>query len=518
MKNDGNGFGGMAALRLAAALLCGMAVWSGALNAAEPRATATVEIDLGTVLGPVKPMHAVNNGPTVKKPSGGQKCGNFEDYRAARIPFARTHDSINCVPGGAHTCDISAVFPDFDADENDPANYDFVFTDHYLDNIRRAGTAVFFRLGQTIEHGPKKYGALPPKDFAKWARICEHVILHYNEGWGWGVDKAFTTKNIAWSNQFDIAYWEIWNEPDLNYRGDPEALTDDPLCWGGTVTNFFRLYETAARHIKGKFPHVKVGGPALCYSLKWADLFLAYCRDVGAPLDFFSWHAYAKEPGWIAEKARQVRKLMDGYGFGKAESILDEWNYVKGWVDDWPYSLEVESGRFNQKGAAFIMATMADCQSCPVDMLMFYDARIDCAMNNMFSFPSQLPLKGYYPFYAWSKLADRGTQVACRVADEPDKDGNVPKSRPGRPAGGFHAVAAKGGDGSGVVIVARYSDDNNVTDTAEVRLRPFGVPLARVRCHLTDSVRTYTEVPLDVQGDGSALIRMQPNSFAIIEW
>ena len=78
----------------------------------------------------------------------------------------------------------------------------------------RAGTKVFFRLGQTIEHGPKKYGALPPKDFAKWARICEHVIRHYNEGWG--VDKEWTTLNVAWSNQFNIVYWEIWNEPDLD--------------------------------------------------------------------------------------------------------------------------------------------------------------------------------------------------------------------------------------------------------------------------------------------------------------
>ena len=87
-------------------------------------------------------MHAVNNGPSVKKPGGDQKNGNFEDYKAARIPFARTHDSIGCVSGGAHTCDINAIFPDFDADENDPKNYDFVFTDHYLDNIRRALVSV----------------------------------------------------------------------------------------------------------------------------------------------------------------------------------------------------------------------------------------------------------------------------------------------------------------------------------------------------------------------------------------
>ena len=113
----------------------------GALYAAQPMATAEISVDVGTVLGTVKPMHAVNNGPSVTKPSGAQKSGNFETYRAARIPFARTHDA-NFSPnyGGPHVVDINAVFPDFDADENDPKSYDFVCTDHYLDTIRRAGT------------------------------------------------------------------------------------------------------------------------------------------------------------------------------------------------------------------------------------------------------------------------------------------------------------------------------------------------------------------------------------------
>ena len=39
-----------------------------------------------------------------------------------------------------------------------------------------------------------------------------------------------------------------------------------------------------------------------------------------------------------------------------------------------------------------------------------------------------------------------------------------------------------------------------------------------VVCRLTDAVRTYTEIPLDLKGDGTVAIRMQPNSFAIVEW
>ena len=502
-------------------MLCLAAALCGSIFAAQPAATALVTVNLGEEMGPIKPMNAVNNGPVVKKPGGDQVRGNFEDYKAARIPFARTHDSINCVSGGAHTCDINAIFPNFDADENDPKNYDFVFTDHYLDNLCRTGTKVFYRLGQTIEHGPKKYGVLPPKDFAKWARICEHVIRHYNEGWGWGLDKEHTTVNIAWSNQFNIVYWEIWNEPDL----DPAdtGLPKNPRCWGGTVTNFFRLYETTAKHLKGKFPDLKIGGPAIAGNFRWGERFLAYCRDNSVPLDFFSWHTYATEPKQIVANCRTARALMDKYGFEKAESILNEWNYVKGWTDDWVYSLETESGRFNQKAAAFIASTMIECQSVPLDLLMFYDARFNTSMNSLFNLTTLWPMKGYYPFYAWAKLRDCGTQVACSVSEGRGKEstantGTVFKSEIGKPVGSFRAVAAKGKDGSGALILARYSNDNNVTETAYVTVKVPGVALEKTRCHLTDAVRTYTEVPLDIQADGSAILRIQPNSFAIIEW
>jgi len=500
-------------------LSCAVALCAGTVLASEPAARATVTVDPGRELGPIRPMNAVNGGPTVKKPGGDQKCGNFETFRALRVPFARTHDCIHGVSGGAHCCDIDAIFPDFDADENDPANYDFVFTDHYLDNLRRAGIGVFFRLGQTIEHGPKKYGVLPPKDYAKWARVCEHVIRHYNEGWGWGVDKAPTTRNVAWSNQFDVVYWEIWNEPDL----DPSdgAPPTNPRCWGGTVTNFFEFYETAAKHLKGRFPNLRIGGPAVAHSGAWADRFLDWCRDRKVPLDFFSWHVYARTPAKVVKRAQEMRKRLDARGFGKTESILNEWNYVKGWVDDWVYTLRVESGDLNLKGAAFTAAVMAQCQSTPLDMLMYYDAR-PVGMNGLFAKVTLWPMKGYYPFYAWSKLVGCGIQVGCTVEVGAGKDSNAgtgaveKRDRPA--ADGFYAVAAKGAGGSGAVLVVRYSDDDGVSDTATVTLRVPGRDLSKARCHLTDLVRTYTEVPVEPNGDGSATVFMQPLSFALIEF
>jgi hypothetical protein len=144
-------------------------------------------------------------------------------------------------------------------------------------------------------------------------------------------------------------------------------------------------------------------------------------------------------------------------------------------------------------------------------------------MNSLFGKPTYQPLKGYYPFYAWTKLRDCGMQVACTVREGRGKESNantgtVFKSERGKPVGSFRAVAAKRVDGSGAIIVARYSDDSNVTDTAEVTVSVPGASFAKARCHLTDSVRIYTEVPLDIQGDGTAIVRLQPNSFALVEW
>ena len=85
-------------------------------------------------------------------------------------------------------------------DENDPANYIFEPTDEYVKRTVAVGTEPYYRLGASIEHG-FKFGTRPPKDFNKWARICEYIIAHYTEGWANG----FT---------HDMLYWEIWNEAD----------------------------------------------------------------------------------------------------------------------------------------------------------------------------------------------------------------------------------------------------------------------------------------------------------------
>ena len=239
-------------------------------------------------------------------------------------------------------------------------------------------------MGQTIEHQIKKHGTIPPEDFKKWAIICEHIIRHYNEGWANGY-------------RLNIQYWEIWNEPDLD---DDASL--NKRTWGGTKAQFFELFEITARHLKEQFPDLKIGGPALAHNEEWAEAFLKEMQKKNIQLDFFSWHIYCTEPYHITEKAERIKALLDKYGYKNTESILNEWNYVQGWTEEYIYSLKAIHGI---KGASFVMACMCKAQSSPVDMLMYYDTR-PSAFNGVFDFYTYEKLKGYYPFYWYGFLYD----------------------------------------------------------------------------------------------------------------
>ena len=121
-----------------------------------------VTIDFNKTLGKIKPMNGVNNGPT---PPSVRGMSNFELYKAANIPFARLHDSAFCTYyGWEFSVDVHRIFRNFDADETDPASYDFEETDKYIKTIVEAGTEVFYRLGCNIEHG-KKFGTSRPRIF-----------------------------------------------------------------------------------------------------------------------------------------------------------------------------------------------------------------------------------------------------------------------------------------------------------------------------------------------------------------
>jgi len=368
---------------------------------------------------------------------------------------------------------LLGIFPDFNADENDPASYDFALTDTYLSNIIKSGAQVFFRLGNKIEHWHKHYGIMPPADYHKWARVCEHIILHYNFGWANGFN-------------MNIKYWEIWNEPDFNDK-----------CWLGTPEEFYELFAVAAKHLKKCFPDLKIGGPAVCgYNEKWLRPFFEYMRNNSVPIDFYSWHRYAYKVEDFSADARRHRSLLDEFGYTETESILNEWNYVLGWGGaEWKQSVKTIGGI---KGAAFISAVMTECQHTDTDMLMYYDARINCTMNGIFSFGTFEPIKGYYPVKVWGEMLSMGQECKSEC-DVPD----------------IYAVCAS--DGSKLLTMVTYytPDENAVPRSFKVDFgAEYGDRLLSI--YTLDSEHDFALTATAATDSGEFYITMRPNTAVVI--
>lgn len=145
-----------------------------------------LQFDFSKTVGKIKPMHAMGQPPAGICDSG-ISSNMFPYLQQANVPYCRMHD-VGGAFGSNLFVDVPNLFRDFDADENDPASYDFAFTDKLFEAMMAHGIEPYFRLGVTIEnaHMVKSYGIFPPKDFAKWARVCEHIVRHYNEGWANG--------------------------------------------------------------------------------------------------------------------------------------------------------------------------------------------------------------------------------------------------------------------------------------------------------------------------------------------
>lgn len=347
------------------------------------------------IIGNIKELHGVNCAPYVAS-CGKEQFIIRQLFGYCGIPRSRTHD-VNGAYGGSYFIDVPNIFRDFNADENDEKNFDFYYTDEYLTAIIKTGAQIVYRLGVTIEWGSKKYAANPPANFAKWARICEHIIMHYNKGWANGF-------------KYNIEYWEIWNEPE------------NPPMWTGNKKQFLELYKVTSKYLKAKFPEIKLGGYGSCgmYSvfrletsaffkgvLTWFEDFLSMCKRENCPLDFFSWHIYTLKVDEIIKSAEYVRKKLDEYGFNKTESHLNEWNYG------------AEGGGFDNlssmTGAGFIASAFIAMQNSSIDKAMYYCLNSTSGYNGFWNTRTKELTPVAHLYRVFSILFKEGKQLAIET-------------------------------------------------------------------------------------------------------
>lgn len=375
-----------------------------------------IKTDFSNQVGKIKPMNGVGQPPLL-----GIDTSKFSYLTQANIPYSRLHD-VGGWFGGNMFVDIPNIFRDFSADVDDENSYDFTFTDILIKGLADAKCEPIYRLGITIENYfyVKRYRSFPPEDNLKWAKICEHIIRHYNYGWANGF-------------HYNITYWEIWNEPDSD-----EDIETNNAMWYGTKEQYFDLYRVTAKHLKNCFgDEIKVGGyaslgfeivthkkedverwiskrPELKVSIdrqryfkNFFEDFLEMCKSENLPFDFFSWHSYlAIEKNIIMQK--YVEETLEKFGFSDVDIMLDEW-----------YPLPTLEKRGTALANAECVSNMINMQNTRMTLMCFYDAAIAVNMyGGLFNPMYHTPLLTYYGFKAFGELLRLKNQAETKLESD----------------------------------------------------------------------------------------------------
>lgn len=125
-----------------------------------------------------------------------------EQFRQLRVNQVRPHDFMGLteadskydqnnsflawlIPDSAQRASVvkggnaSIIFPDWSADPEKPASYNFAPTVKVIAGIRASSAQVYYRIGRSFGANVN-----PPDDFDKFASVLEHIAMHYKPGLG----------------------------------------------------------------------------------------------------------------------------------------------------------------------------------------------------------------------------------------------------------------------------------------------------------------------------------------------
>ena len=418
-----------------------------------------IKFNFDRKIGEIKAMHAVG-----QPPISGLHDTHYHYLEEAHIPYSRLHD-VGGQFGGYTYVDIPNIFRDFDADENDPKSYDFAFTDVIISYLEKYKCEPIYRLGVTIENffNVRPYRIFPPKDNLKWARICEHIVRHYNEGWANGY-------------KYGIKYWEIWNEPDNGQDNKTNAM------WTGTPKEYYELYSVTAKHLKACFGDtIKVGGYASCgfyaitdnaedarhkHFIYFFDGFIKYIKEKNIPIDFFSWHSYA-DVSRTEKMEEYLAERLSAEGLSHIETHCNEWNNAVG---------------IGKKGTSYASANaaamMCSFQNRHTNILCYYDARLSTSSYaGLFNSYTLEPLCTYYSFKAFGELYILKNQTECIVSGKRD---------------GIYCVAAADEDRKAALIVNISDEDSEIVTNLGSDMKKYIIDETHMMTEISDRTPNFT--------------------------
>ena len=272
---------------------------------------------------------------------------------------------------------ISTMFPDWDADPTLESSYDFTVCDKYVTSIINAGCRVLFTLHENalIDISLRTL----PKNMSKWAEVCKHIVMHYNDGWNNGY-------------YYNITYWEFLSEPDKILLETPE--------------NYYQLYNITARTLKAYNSSLKIGGPCTFTvtftNKRYTEDFLNYIVENNLPFDFFSWHHFPYTPNQLYSESQAVLFLLNKYGLTDCENILTSWN---------PWISRFQRDHENAKNAAFTACSLTTFQDAGIDYAFRFRGSPEREPHRLFRFlgldASLFSRKGMFKKPALAYLAMR---------------------------------------------------------------------------------------------------------------
>jgi xylan 1,4-beta-xylosidase len=265
------------------------------MSSSQPE-TISVNVDAGQVLGELPRnwnyigYDEINYTYT---PEGQELLGKFRDLGGAPY-YVRTHHLL-CT-GNLHGFYKWGSTNAYLGDDSGHPIYNWNIIDLVFDTILKYRCKPFVEIGfmpqdlaDTTFYVPaadpadyrnyRMFGwAYPPKDYQKWYDLVLNLVQHCLDRYGLEEVKTW--------------YWELWNEPDLDYY------------WKGSIDDFNKLYDYTAAAVKAVNSDLRVGGPGTTNpipdrrSSEYLDKFLAHCANevnactgqIGAPLDFVSFH------------------------------------------------------------------------------------------------------------------------------------------------------------------------------------------------------------------------------------
>lgn len=416
------------------------------------QAQTQVQVDAANPQGAFTQVTGANGKPY----SGTQNFLSF--YNSIGLTSIRTHDYYGAP-------DWYGIYQNWSANPDSVSSYLFSLSDSLIVPMANTGFNILFRLGSSWRGNNPLYVNDPPgtirdvngnithaadsADFLKFANICKHIVMHYNDGWANGYN-------------LNIRRWEIWNEPSLSAQ-----------FWSGTARQFRQMFSTVAKVLKQYNPNLIVGGPGqegMNTDPQYIDSLFKYCQGNGTVLDFYSWHTYggrieAVSPYEIVKKAQFFRSKLTQYGYGSIKMYCDEYNCGP-------------SGTFSHTGkaAAFIASGLTYFTLNGIDESYMYRAD-QHPMGLLFS-QTMIEKIEASSLRAWKVLTTNTIRL----------------SSTGNDTLGFTSTASKTQDGKTYrILVSNYPSSSR-----QVNLQVINVPTTNisnitiVRKYFADSVRLAT--------------------------